>query len=171
MKIINILGFVFDDPKTVLRAIEAFPRLWVTQENWNKTKHPPQSWNLDLRLFFCDQIKKFCSCHVPISESNWHGGMLPGSENVARLQSWDRGKEEGLQGYSLNLAMISIFSIFSSKAGVKLTFYSEQILSTNAEGWHRQNIETMIHIWCDLHLWILCSLFMILLIEQDLRAA
>ena len=61
--------------------------------------------------------------------------MLPGSELLQDFTlPWDGAGREALQGYAVDRAMISIFSIFRSKAGVKLTFYSDQILSTNAEG-------------------------------------
>ena len=51
----------------------------------------------------------------------WQKQMLPGSEIVANVLS--RWLERLVQGYSLNPGMISIFSIFRSKASVKLTFY------------------------------------------------
>ena len=55
--------------------------------------------------------------------------MFQGSENVARMIV--KIVDRRVQGCSVDRAMISIFSIFRFKVGVKLTFYSDPGLSAD----------------------------------------
>ena len=139
---INILGIVLPGCRPV-PGLAASEQLKLSQDlivldtaqpvqgRWGQGSDT-ETWQLQ-DLYLVLQKKKdiytFILCCTSIKAGlitwaflmGWQKQMLPGSEIVANVLS--RWLERLVQGYSLNPGMISIFSIFRSKASVKLTFY------------------------------------------------